>query len=78
VVTEVNRYAPAAYGMARSENAAQQLKEQEVTVRREKNGVVTESTTVSRPTLQDPTRLGPPAPVSELVCTGKCDGPLKP
>ena len=78
LVTQVDRYATAAYGIARAENATQQLKEQEVIVRRENNGVVTETTSVSRPTLQDPGRLGPSAPVSELVCTGKCDGPLKP
>ncbi len=78
LVTQVDRYAPAAYGIARTENATQQLKEQEVIVRREANGVVTETTSVSRPTLQDPSRLGPSGPVSELVCTGKCDGPLKP
>jgi hypothetical protein len=78
LVTQVDRFAQAAYGIARTENAAQQLKEQEVIVRREKNGVVTETTTVSRPTMQDPRRLGSSAPVSELVCTGKCDGPLKP
>ena len=78
LVTQVDRFGQAAYGVARAENATQQLKEQEVIVRREKNGVVTETTTVSRPTLQDPGRLGPSAPVSELVCTGKCDGPLKP
>jgi hypothetical protein len=78
VVTEVDLYAPNAYGIARTENASPQLKEQDVTVRREKNGVVTETLTVARPTLQDPNRLAPPAPVSELVCKGKCDGPLKP
>jgi hypothetical protein len=78
LVTQVDLYAPAAYGIAREQNATAKLKEQEVIVRREKNGVVTETTTVSRPTLQDPGRLGPSAPVSELVCTGKCDGPLKP
>jgi len=78
LVTQVDHYAPAAYGIARAENATPQLREQEVIVRREKNGVVTESTTVSRPTMQDPNRLGPAAPVSELVCKGKCDGPLKP
>ncbi len=77
-VTQVDLYAPNAYGIARTENAPPQLKEQDVTVRREKNGVITETTTASRPTLQDPRRLGPPAPVSDLVCTGKCDGPLKP
>ncbi len=78
LVTQVDLYAPSAYGIARSEGAKPQLKEQDVTVRREKNGVVTETTTASRPTLQDPNRLGPAAPVSELVCKGKCDGPLKP
>ena len=78
LVTQVDRYAPAAYGIARTENATQQLKEQEVIVRREANGVVTETTSVSRPSLQDPNRLGPSTPVSELVCSGKCDGPLKP
>ena len=78
LVTAVDLYAPAAYGIAREQNATAKLREQDVTVRREKNGVVTETTTVSRPTLQDPSRLGPSAPVSELVCTGKCDGRLKP
>jgi hypothetical protein len=78
VVTQVDLYAPNAYGIARSENATPQLKEQDMTVRREKNGVVTETTMVARPTLQDPNRLAPPTPVSELVCKGKCDGPIKP
>jgi hypothetical protein len=78
LVTQVDLYAQAAYGIARDENATAHLKEQDVVVRREKNGVVTETTTVSRPTLQDSSRLGPSATVSELVCKGKCDGPLKP
>jgi hypothetical protein len=78
LVTAVDLYAPAAYGIAREQNATAKLREQDVTVRREKNGVVTETTTVSRPTLQDSNRLGPAVPASELVCTGKCDGPLKP
>ncbi|MEO8050048.1 MAG: hypothetical protein ABI833_06490 [Acidobacteriota bacterium] len=78
LVTQVDLYAPAAYGIARTESATPRLKEQSVIVRREKNGVVTESTSVSRPTLQDPSRLGPSGPVSELVCTGKCAGPLQP
>lgn len=78
LVTQLDLYATAADGIARRENASQQLKEQDVIVRRENNGVVTEATSVSRPTLQDPGRLGPSNPVSELVCTGKCDGPLKP
>jgi hypothetical protein len=78
IVTERNTFAPSIYGVARSGDGAPKLQEQEVIVRHENNGVVTEKTTVSRPTLQDPNRLGPPSPVSELVCTGKCAGPLQP
>lgn len=78
VVTERNTFAPSIYGVARSDDGAPKLREQEVIVRRDNNGVVTEKTTVSRPTLQDPNRLGPTSPVSELVCTGKCAGPLQP
>ena len=76
-VTELNVYAPSAYGIARDQNATPKLREQNVTVRREKNGVVTETTTVSRPTLQDPSRLGESTVASELVCTGKCAGSLQ-
>ena len=76
IVTERNTFAPSIYGVARSGDGGPKLREQEVIVRRENNGVVTEKTTVSRPTLQDPNRLGPASPVSELVCTGKCAGPL--
>jgi hypothetical protein len=78
VVTERNTFAPSIYGVARSDDGAPKLREQEVIVRRDNNGVITEKTTVSRPTLQDPNRLGPASPVSELVCTGKCAGPLQP
>lgn len=78
VVTERNTFAPSMYGVARSGDGGPKLREQEVIVRRENNGVVTEKTTVSRPTLQDQNRLGPSSPASELVCTGKCPGPLQP
>jgi hypothetical protein len=78
MVTELDLYAPAAYGVARSGSDTPKLKEQNVIVRREKNGVVTETTTVSRPTLQDPNHLVASGPPSELVCTGKCAGPLQP
>ncbi len=78
IVTERNTFAPSAYGIARSGDGGPKLQEQEVIVRRENNGVVTEKTTVSRPTLQNPDRLGPASPVSELVCKGKCAGPLQP
>jgi len=78
IVTQRDTFAPSIYGVARSDDGAPKLREQEVIVRRENNGVITEKTTVSRPTLQDPNRLGPASPVSELVCTGKCAGPLQP
>ncbi len=78
VVTERNTFAPSIYGVARDADGAPKLREQEVIVRRESNGVVSEKTTVSRPTLQDPSRLGPASPASELVCSGKCAGPLQP
>ncbi len=78
IVTQRDVFAPAAYGIARSGDGAPKLQEQEMIVRKESNGVVSEKTTVSRPTLQDPNRLGPVLPVSDLVCTGKCVGPLKP
>ncbi len=77
-VTQRDVFAPSAYGIARSGDSAPKLQEQETIVRKESNGVVTEKTTVSRPTLQDPNRLGPTATVSDLVCTGKCVGPLQP
>ena len=72
VVTERNVYAPSAYGIARNPDATPKLQEQELIVRRDNNGVVTETTTFSRPTLADPNRPGPTAAVSELVCSGKC------
>jgi len=78
IVTERNTFAPSIYGVARSDDGAPKLREQEVIVRRENKGIITEKTTVSRPTLQDPNRLGPASPASELVCTGKCAGPLQP
>lgn len=78
MVTELDLYAPAAYGVARESNATPKLKEQNVIVRREKNGVVTETTTVSRPTLQDPNHLVAAGPPSELVCAGNCPLSLQP
>jgi hypothetical protein len=77
-VTERNVYAPSAYGIAREEHTTPRLQEQELIVRKEKKGVVTETTTVSRPLLADPNRLGPSTTISDVVCTGKCEGPLQP
>jgi len=78
MVTELDLYAPSAYGIARENNATPKLKEQDVVVRREKNGVVTETTSVSRPTLQDQNHLVAAGPPTELVCTGACPLSLQP
>jgi len=78
MVTELDLYAPAPYGVARENNPTPKLREQNVIVRREKNGVVTETTTVSRPTLQDLNRLVVAGPPSELVCSGNCPITLQP
>ena len=77
-VTELNLYAPSIYGVAREGQASSKLREQQTVVRKENAGVVTETTSVRRPTLSDPNRLGDPNVISNLVCTGKCAGPLKP
>ena len=76
LVTQVDLYAPAAYGIARERDA-----------HAEAEGAGSDRAPAKRTAwlrkpppsaglrLQDPNRLGPAAPVSELVCTGKCDGP---
>ncbi|MSV35975.1 MAG: hypothetical protein EXQ47_10340 [Bryobacterales bacterium] len=77
-VTELNLYAPSIYGVPREGQPSPKLREQQVIVRKENAGVVNETTTVRRPTLADPNRLGEPSVISNLACTGKCQGPLKP
>ncbi len=75
-VTELNIYAPSAYGIPREANGAPQLREQQTIVRQESGGAVTETTAVRRPTLADPNRLGEASTISTVVCTGVCKGPL--
>jgi hypothetical protein len=77
-VVERNIYASASDGVPRDEQGGQKLKEHQTIVRTPgANGSVTETISVSRPTLADQTRLGAPAQISETVCTGKCE-PAKP
>jgi hypothetical protein len=72
-VTELNTYAPSVYGVARDEQGGgPKLREQLVTVRREANGGVSETTSVRRPTVSDPNRLGEPTVIFNLVCTDTC------
>ncbi len=76
-VTERNVYAPDVLGIARDEQGGQKLREHQTVVRRESGGTVTETTSLQRPALADPNRLDEPRVISNLVCTGKCDGPLQ-
>jgi hypothetical protein len=58
-----------------NDGRALQLKEHQIVERRASpGGSVVETLSVQRPTMSDPTRLGPPRQISETVCRGKCDG----
>jgi hypothetical protein len=70
----VNIYGRAIPGVVQDPGAPQQIQEQQI-VSRQKNpdGSVTESLSVRRPSLGDPTQLGSVQKISETVCSGKCD-----
>jgi hypothetical protein len=78
-VTATAYYGAAAYGVARTQQPGPpQLKQEDITVRKQVNGTVVETTSTRLPeTLADPSRLGPPRVISETVCTGKCDKPIQ-
>lgn len=70
---EVNIYASAADGRVQENGAPQQIKEQQLITRRVgSDGSVTDSVSVRRPSINDPTKLGSPKQISETTCTGKC------
>jgi hypothetical protein len=70
---ETSLYAAAADGRVQEAGAPQQVKEQQTVTRHvSPDGKVTESLSVRRPTISDPSRLGNPQVISETVCTGKC------
>ncbi len=75
-VTEVNIYAIAADGAPRDERGeGPKIKEQQVIMRTPgPGGTVVETTNVRRPTLTDQKKMGNPLKISEIVCSGKCDG----
>lgn len=57
-----------------NDTSAMQLKEHQIIERRPASGGgVLETLSVQRPTVSDAKRLGPPMPISETVCRGKCD-----
>jgi hypothetical protein len=70
---EVNLYSASADGRVQENGAPQQIKEQQLITRKvASDGTVTETLSVRRPTLADPTKLGSPQAISETVCKGKC------
>jgi len=73
-LTEVNLFARSIDGRLQENGAPQQIKEQQI-IGSQKNpdGSVTESLSVRRPSLADPTQLGNVQKISDTVCTGKCD-----
>jgi len=73
-LTQVDLYARSADGIVRDNQAPQQIKERQI-ISREKRpgGEVTETLSVSRPSIADPTRLGAVQKISETICKGKCD-----
>jgi len=73
-LTETNLYGRSTDGRAQQSGTAQMLKEQQIVVRQKNaDGSLTETLSVRRPTVSDPTTLGNVQKISESVCTGKCD-----
>lgn len=57
-----------------NDKASLQLKEHQIIERRPAaGGGLVETLSVQRPTVSDPSKLGPPKQLSETVCRGKCD-----
>jgi hypothetical protein len=73
-VSEVNLYGLSSEdGRARDRQSGPQLREQQTVEKiAGPGGSVTEIVTARRPTVADPSHLGPSVKVSESVCTGKC------
>jgi hypothetical protein len=74
--SEVDIYASAADGRVQENGAPQQVKEQQLITRHVgSDGSVTDSVSVRRPSISDPTKLGNPQQISQTTCTGKCITP---
>ena len=75
-VTTLNIYGRNLAGVAREANPSQALQEQQTISRSKRaDGSVVQTTSVRRPTINDPNSLGAPSTISETVCKGKCDPP---
>jgi hypothetical protein len=72
--TQVDLYSQEVPGTVRDPGDKQRVKEQQLITRKKgADGSVTVTTSVRRPSLADPTKLGDPQQISQTVCKGKCD-----
>jgi hypothetical protein len=72
-VTELNLFRPSMPGQSPDITGRQQLYEQQMIERKASNSGFVETLSVRRPSLSDPTRLGPAQQLYETVCKGKCN-----
>jgi hypothetical protein len=70
--SQVNIYSQAVPGASRDSSGSLKLTEQQIVQRTASNGTLVETTSVRRPTIQDPNILGPAQKISETACSGKC------
>jgi hypothetical protein len=71
--TQIDVYAPVVPGVAGDpDNTAPKLRVQELVDKQPTAKGTVETVIARRPTISDPTRLGPPVRVAETVCTGSC------
>jgi len=72
--TQTDIYARSVPGITQEQGAAPRIQEQQIlTKRKAADGSVIQTLTARRPTINDPNKLGPPEPISETICRGKCD-----
>jgi hypothetical protein len=77
-VTEVNLFSVSVPGTSGDPTGRPQVKEQQIIERKPSNGGFVETLSVRRPSLSDPTRLGPAQLLYETVCKGNCNPPAEP
>jgi len=62
-------------GVANPDGNMQLIEHQTIERRKTSSGSTVQTVDVQRPTINDPTKLGPPKQLSETICQGSCDKP---
>ncbi len=62
-------------GVANADGGMQLIEHQTIERRKTSSGATVQTVDVQRPTINDPTKLGPPKQLSETICQGSCDKP---